>query len=48
MQPVYHPGTVALSILIAAFASYVSLDLASRVRAHDRLASAGWVVAGPW
>jgi diguanylate cyclase (GGDEF)-like protein len=46
MQPVYHPGTVALSILIAAFASYVSLDLASRVRAHDRLASAGWVVAG--
>lgn len=48
MQLVYHPGTVALSILIliAAFASYVSLDLARRVRAHDRLASAGWVVAG--
>ncbi len=46
MQPVYHLGTVALSILIASFASYVSLDLAGRVRSHDRVISSLWVGAG--
>ena len=40
MQPVYHPGTVALSILIAVLALCVSLGLARRARARIRMARA--------
>ena len=46
LDPSYHPGVVALSLLVAAFASYVALDLAHRVRATDRLSAAVWRVGG--
>ncbi|GAP38739.1 putative bifunctional diguanylate cyclase/phosphodiesterase [Piscinibacter sakaiensis] len=40
----YHPGVVALSYLIAAYASYVALDLANRVRNQEgRMARAWWI-----
>src|SRR5919198_4354371 len=46
----HHPGShdpvlVALSILIAALASYTALDLATRMRAASGPASLGWLVA---
>jgi PAS domain S-box-containing protein len=46
----HHPGShdpvlVALSILIAALASYTALDLATRMRAASGSASLGWLVA---
>src|SRR5436190_12983131 len=46
----HHPGShdlvlVALSILIAALASYTALDLATRMRAASGSASLGWLGA---
>src|SRR4029453_1646921 len=46
----HHPGShdpvlVALSVLIAALASYTALDLATRMRAASGPASLGWLVA---
>ena len=46
----HHPGShdpvlVALSILIAALASYTALDLATRMRAASGSASLGWLAA---
>src|SRR5215204_3449843 len=46
----HHPGShdlvlVALSILIAALASYTALDLATRMRAASGAASVGWLAA---
>lgn len=37
---------VAISFLIATFASYVALDLAKRVRTPDRAIARGWWVGG--
>ncbi|MCB1998445.1 MAG: diguanylate cyclase [Burkholderiaceae bacterium] len=42
----YEPGVVALSMLIAAFASYVALDLARRVRGPDRASARAWIAGG--
>ena len=42
----YSPWGVALSYLIASFASYVALDLAKRVRTPDRLVALGWWLGG--
>jgi diguanylate cyclase (GGDEF)-like protein len=46
LQPSYDPLVVGLSVLIAAFASYVALDLARRVHANDSVSAAAWIVAG--
>src|SRR5882672_4431935 len=42
----YDPWVVAASLLIASFASYVALDLAKRVRTHDRRVAMSWWVGG--
>ena len=42
----YDVGMVALSILIASFASYVALDLAQRVRTRDRAVALAWWAGG--
>jgi diguanylate cyclase len=42
----YDPWTVAASLLIASFASYVALDLAKRVRTRDRAAAIAWWAGG--
>ena len=42
----YSPGVVTASVLIAMFASYVALDLAKRVRNHDRRVAMTWLVGG--
>ncbi len=42
----YNPWTVAASLLIASFASFVELDLARRVRTHDRRVALNWWVGG--
>ncbi|MET3512438.1 diguanylate cyclase (GGDEF)-like protein [Pseudacidovorax sp. 1753] len=44
--PRYDPWVVAASVLIAAFASYVALDLARRVHTRDRIVSRTWSAAG--
>jgi diguanylate cyclase (GGDEF)-like protein len=45
--PRYDPGTVAASVLIATFASFVALDLAKRLRAPQGRAQAlAWWVGG--
>ena len=44
--PSYDPLVVAVSILIASFASYVALDLAKRVRTRDRRLAATWWACG--
>lgn len=46
LQPVYDIRIVALAVLIAAFASYVALDLARRVRTQDLFSSVAWGVGG--
>ncbi len=46
LTPSYDPLVVAVSILIASFASYVALDLAKRVRTHDRQLAATWWACG--
>ncbi len=42
----YNHLVVAISFLIATFASYVALDLAKRVRTPDRAIARGWWVGG--
>lgn len=42
----YDPWVVALSYLIASYASYVALDLAKRVRSTDRSMAMGWWIGG--
>jgi diguanylate cyclase (GGDEF)-like protein len=42
----YDPWIVALSFLIASYASYVALDLAKRVRTPDRAMATGWWLGG--
>ena len=42
----YDPWVVVASVLIASFASYVALDLAKRVRTHDRGVALSWWVGG--
>ena len=42
----YDGWVVLLSFLIASLASYVALDLAKRVRTHDRVIAVGWWAAG--
>ena len=42
----YSPGVVTASVLIAMFASYVALDLAKRVRNHDRRVAMTSLVGG--
>src|SRR5271156_5649715 len=42
----YNPHLVALSILVAAFASYTALDLGGRVAATGGVAPRMWLVAG--
>ncbi|HUH39491.1 MAG TPA: MHYT domain-containing protein, partial [Castellaniella sp.] len=42
----YSPGIVAVSLLIACFASYVALDLAKRVRTSDRRVALVWWLGG--
>ena len=39
----YNPWVVAISLLIATFASYVALDLAKRVRTTDRVIARAWL-----
>jgi diguanylate cyclase (GGDEF)-like protein len=46
LVPAYEPWTVAASVLLAIFASYVALDLAKRVRTSDRAVARGWLVGG--
>src|SRR6516165_6815703 len=41
----HDPVLVALSVLIAALASYTALDLATRMRAASGQASRGWLAA---
>jgi NO-binding membrane sensor protein with MHYT domain len=41
----YNPYLVALSVLVAAFASYTALDLGGRVAAGQGLARGAWLVA---
>jgi len=42
----YDLGIVGASILIASFASYVTLDLAKRVRSNDRAIALSWWIGG--
>ena len=46
LQASHHPGGVALSVLIAAFASFVALDPARRAHTPDRFSAAVWTVGG--
>jgi len=46
LTPRYDLWVVAASILIAAFASYVALDLAKRVRTKDRGVGRSWWIGG--
>ncbi|MEP6875470.1 MAG: MHYT domain-containing protein [Burkholderiales bacterium] len=46
LTPSYNPWGVGLSILIAALASFVALDLAGRVRSKDRSLVMVWKVGG--
>ena len=46
LTPRYDPFVVAVSILIAGFASYVAFDLAKRVRTHDREVALAWWLCG--
>lgn len=42
----YDLWLVGASLLIASFASYVALDLAKRVRTHDRGVALSWWIGG--
>jgi NO-binding membrane sensor protein with MHYT domain len=42
----YQPGLVAVSLLVATFASYVGLDLAKRVRDQNKGVAFGWWAGG--
>jgi diguanylate cyclase (GGDEF)-like protein len=46
MTTSYEPATVALSILIAVFASFVTLDLIRHVRASSATVARRWLVGG--
>ena len=46
MVATYDPWIVGLSVLIAIFASYTALDLASRVTTADQRAAALWMLGG--
>ncbi|MDQ3617767.1 MAG: EAL domain-containing protein [Pseudomonadota bacterium] len=46
MNGIHDPWLVALSMAVAVMASYVALDLASRVTASDRGAARNWLLAG--
>ncbi|MCD9005415.1 EAL domain-containing protein [Luteimonas sp. XNQY3] len=42
----YNPLLVAISYVVAAFASYVALDMAGRIAASDGWASRSWLIGG--
>lgn len=44
--PQYDAPTVAASVLIAIYASFVALDLAKRVRSSDRALARAWLLGG--
>ncbi len=46
LHPSYNPWGVVASILIATLASYVTLDLARRVRSSDRTVARSWWIGG--
>ena len=46
LTPRYTPELVAASLLIATFASYVSLDLSTRVRSQDHAVARAWLLGG--
>ncbi|QPF73082.1 EAL domain-containing protein [Roseateles sp. DAIF2] len=46
LNPSYDLWIVAASVLIAGFASYVTLDLTKRVRSHERSAARAWWIGG--
>ncbi len=46
LTPFYEPGIVLASVLIACFASYVTLDLAKRVRSTDAAVARIWWLGG--
>ena len=46
LTPDYDTVVVILSVLIAAFSSYVALDLAGQVHARERRAAAAWTIGG--
>ena len=46
LQPEYRHGVVALSFLVAVYASYVALDLARRVRSRNRGSALAWGLGG--
>ncbi len=46
LTPSYDPWIVAASVLIASFASYVTLDLTKRVRFHEGAAALAWWAGG--
>jgi diguanylate cyclase (GGDEF)-like protein len=46
LVPSYQPVSVALSVLIATFASFVALDLTRNVRAEDPLVARRWLIGG--
>lgn len=46
MDATYDPGIVGLSILVASYASFVTLDLARRVRTEDRAMARVWLIGG--
>src|SRR6218665_485502 len=46
LTPRYAPELVAASLLIATFASYVTLDLTKRVRSTDRAVARNWWIGG--
>src|SRR5260221_350973 len=46
MPSSYEAGTVAASVLMAMFASFVALDLAKRVRTADVAIARAWLIGG--
>ena len=46
MPSSYEAGTVAASVLMAMFASFVALDLAKRVRTADVALARAWLIGG--
>ncbi len=46
IQTSYNSGLIALSVLIAAFASWAALDLSARVFSKEKGSQAGWLLGG--
>ncbi|HLY97735.1 MAG TPA: MHYT domain-containing protein [Candidatus Angelobacter sp.] len=46
IQTSYNSGLIALSVLIAAFASWAALDLSARVFSMEKGSQAGWLLGG--